>query len=140
MHIPNSFFLTADTKKRELRYLKDEIDKNHIDKRMLPYLKVVNKIDGVVSNHCCSGHTKRERRYPADEGHLIVWISEKKYRQLFFNHWTSYIWSGPKYKGGISQITFDNQVMVMFRWHRSYLHKAMKEALGFLKWDGVIND
>jgi len=134
MNIPDKYFLTPQTKRLELKWLKKSIDAGSIDERMIPYLKRVNKIRGVVSDTCCSGHTKKERPGRADSklGFIMVKISKKRYLEIFFNQWSPYLWTGNYYYGGVSQLFWGDSCVVHFWWHRKNLDKAMEFAIKLL--------
>lgn len=52
--------LSEEEKKYRLKELNKLIEENEIDEEMLPYLDVMNSIDGVVSTQCCCGHNNKE--------------------------------------------------------------------------------
>lgn len=71
------------------RYL--QTDLSEIDPRMLPVLQEFNKIPGVVSIWCCSGHTSEEMggKAPRYQFPYIIFGATKDAEQMFkrFERW-----------------------------------------------------
>ena len=87
MKIPDAYFLTSSKKKKELRSLQRCLKKGYVDKKMIPYLEVINKLPGIVSEFCCQGHPDKPGKAPNyGRGNLILLLSEKAFRRITFGY------------------------------------------------------
>jgi hypothetical protein len=129
MNIPASCFLTPAHKAKEQRALKAAIKCGKVDKEMIPYLTHLNKLPGVMSQYCCSGHNK-------DYGNLILLLSEKWFQKLLLDP-DANMHCGFWYKNRILEIQ-DSIYKVswdfyggVFRMALNWLPKTTKQSMSF---------
>ncbi len=81
MNIPKSYFLTPAKKEKMLKDLDKCIKAGQVDREMIPYLKVINSFDGIMSQFCCAGHIGDKAN--GFKGNLIFLLSEKAFTNLY---------------------------------------------------------
>lgn len=125
----DSVFLTDQDKKKILKSL----GKNtRIDEKFKRHLKRINKIDGVVSNYCCVGHTGT-----IGCGYIVLMVNKDKHK-VILNGLGYYLLDK------ISNMTtpirevecdmFDGKLRWCFRWiNETYLNEAISEVLCLLE-------
>ena len=111
-------FLTSGRKQKELKNLKALIKKGEIDKLMIPWLKEINSIPGVVSQYCCAGHSGKHN------GNLVLLVSEKIALGLFSDFSSSML---------LTFNTFDDETRVSIEFHPKNREWMLGHLLRLLK-------
>lgn len=88
MNIPDDFFLTKKLKQQMLVNLNNKIKNKEIDEHMVPYLRKINKINGLMSQFCCEGHTVNDcdgliSKYFSEYGNLLILLSKNSFKKLY---------------------------------------------------------
>jgi hypothetical protein len=127
MNISDSCFLTPRKKGGVIRGLKAAIKRKEVDKDMIPYLARLNKLKGIVSLFCCSGHNDK------DHGNLVMWLSGERFESLLLGHSRNLscdLWNLSL--GAIQDVNwdfFDGRCRLSFIWKYGMTDKAMSDFL-----------
>lgn len=77
-------FLTKNVKRAELKELEEAIEGGEVDEQIIPYLRYINRIDGLCTIGSCWGH-RGEKKKPMSEGigYVLVRPNKKIFMQLY---------------------------------------------------------
>jgi len=114
-------FLDFSYKQEILQNLAEEIALNKVDKEFIPYLELINDIDGVVTSYCCIGHDN-------GESYLMIYFSQDFYQKIIFEV-LPYIWERCYKKDWFGlQILLNYQngfARICFLWQSYYFKEFM---------------
>jgi len=96
-------FLKKKEKSALLKELGKEISRGNIDSGIVPYLRILNKMDGVCTLFCCTGHLHPEDSMMTEEGYIVLRLNKQRFDFIAHNAWKL----GEKLKDSITEFCLD---------------------------------